>query len=54
MLIGWPGGGRPPLEDWQILLLLLAAGVILTGLVFRIALRRARSDNATTRGRSRK
>ena len=42
MLIGWPG--QQPIEDWQVLLLLLAAGAVATAIVFRIALRRARRD----------
>ncbi len=42
MLIGWPG--RQPLEDWQLLVLLLALGAVVTAIVFRYALRRARRD----------
>ena len=39
MLIGWPG--RQPLDDWQLLLLLVALGAVITAIVFRYARRRA-------------
>ena len=42
MLIGWPG--RQPLEDWQLILLLVVIGFAVTAFIFRLARRRAARD----------
>ena len=42
MLIGWPG--PQPLEDWQLLLLLVALGTAITAIVFRFARRKAERE----------
>ncbi len=39
MLIGWPG--QQPLDDWQLLMLLVALGIAITALVFRSVRRKA-------------